>query len=362
VVESGDAAIAELRQATRNGQPYPVVLMDWRMPGLDGVAATRAIRGDNEIAGTPVIIMVTAYAREQVTGTHVDPGMLDNILLKPVTTRLLAQTLCGTGGAVLPEPSKPNLAPEQRLPGIRLLLVEDNPVNQQLARELLEMEGATVSIAENGCIALGQLAARPAGHFHAVLLDLQMPEMDGYETARRIRDMPEYSGLPLIAMTAHAMSEERQRCLTIGMNDHLAKPIDTELLVSTLVHWIGSGSARTAQASSRSVFEGSVHAMLPTDLPGIDMQAALKRCGDNAHLLRDLLAMFHANYGDTAARMRRLCAEGRWNEASELAHTIKGAAANLAMNELASSAGGLEQALMSGMRVEAAARTEAELP
>jgi two-component system, sensor histidine kinase and response regulator len=362
VVESGDAAIAELRRATRNGQPYPVVLMDWRMPGLDGVAATRAIRGDKEIAGTPVIIMVTAYAREQVIGTNVDPGMLDNILLKPVTTRLLAQTLCGNEKPAPPQPPEPKLAPEQRLPGVRLLLVEDNPVNQQLARELLEMEGATVSIAENGRIALGKLAARPVGHFHAVLLDLQMPEMDGYETARRIRELPEHSGLPMIAMTAHAMREERERCLAIGMNDHLAKPIDTELLVSTLMQWIGSNSARTAQALPRSASEGSVHAMLTTDLPGIDMKAALKRCGDNARLLQDLLAMFHANYADTTTRMRRLCAEGRWKEASELAHTIKGAAANLAMDELASTAGGLEQALRSGMLAEAAARTEAELP
>jgi two-component system, sensor histidine kinase and response regulator len=349
-VENGEAAIVELRKATREGHSYPVVFMDWRMPGLDGLTATRVIRNDTEIAGTPVIIMVTAYAREQVSEAAGDAHLLDNILLKPATTRMLAQTLCGTGAELMTSRVQAGSVREQRLIGIRLLLVEDNPVNQQLARELLEMEGALISIADNGRVALEMLAAQSADHFHAVLLDLQMPEMDGYETARRVRAMPEHAGLPLIAMTAHAMSKERDRCLSLGMNDHLAKPIDTELLVSKLVRWISTDIAvpvRIIPTKATNTQMPAPQDALPDTLPGIDLRSALDRCGGNSRLLQDLLAMFHANYNGTLEQMHQLCAEGRWIEAGNLAHTIRGAAANLAMDELASAAGGLELALRS---------------
>jgi two-component system, sensor histidine kinase and response regulator len=367
-VDSGDAAVAELRRAKGNGQAYSVVLMDWRMPGLDGLETAQIIQGDSELKDTTVIIMVAAHSREQMLAAGADVSLSRNILLKPSTTGLLAQSLrcAGTnkGGVQLQlAADKPAVVREQRLPGIRLLLVEDNPVNQQLARELLEMEGATVVIAGNGRIALDKLADRPAGHFHAVLLDLHMPEMDGYETARRIRAMTEHAGMPLIAMTAHAMKEERERCLSLGMNDHLTKPIETELLLSKLVHWIGADEARPARGvSAKTTINALPEApamSIPGILPGIDMEAALHRCGGNERLLRSLLAMFQDNFSNTLAEMRRLCDDGRWTEACQLAHSVRGAAANLSMDELASTAGGLELALKASMLAMTA---EAEQP
>ncbi|MES2257155.1 MAG: response regulator [Pseudomonadota bacterium] len=382
-VDSGEAALTELRRASAAQSPYPLVLMDWKMPGLDGVAATRAIRADPAIAGTPVVIMVTAYGREQVGAAARDGGAPDGILLKPVTPELLAEALCRTGqadsgGAA----SAPAIRPE-RLPGVRLLLVEDNPVNQQLAQELLEQEGAQVAVAANGRLALDTLAALGVRHFDAVLLDLQMPEMDGHEAARRIRLMEGGQHLPLIAMTAHAMLEERERCLAAGMNDHLAKPVDTDLMVAKLAHWIGP--AAMAQASHRAASPDAVAAMsgservalpdgaaamptagqpsgasvaataagLPSTLPGVDLAAGLHRCGGNVQLYRSLLTQFHGHFSATAAQVQQLCDAGELEQASRLVHAIKGAAANLAMDQLVEAALALESVLQAASAVPA---------
>lgn len=345
-VDSGQAALAELRQASREGYQYPLVLMDWKMPGLDGIATTRAIRSDRSIAGTPVIIMVTAYAREQVVNATDGAQLLDNILLKPVTACLLAETLCRTSSAELPRTGVMHATSRLgRLPGTRVLLVEDNPVNQQLARELLEMEGVQIFIADNGRIALNRLQEMGMTYFDAILLDLQMPEMDGYETARRIRLLPDNASLPVIAMTAHAMSEERERCLALGMQDHLAKPIDPELLVSKLMRWIGADNLARAALRATPIEKVKPQATMIESIPGIDMQAALQRCGGNAALMQDLLRMFQSHYGDAGERMSELCAAGRVKDAFHLAHTIKGAAANMAMTDLVKAATALEHTL-----------------
>jgi signal transduction histidine kinase/CheY-like chemotaxis protein len=151
-----------------------------------------------------------------------------------------------------------------RLAGVRLLLVEDNPINQQLAQELLEQEGASVQLADNGRVALEVIARQGMAHFDAALVDLQMPEMDGYETAERIRALPDGGDLPLIAMTGHAMAEERARCLAVGMQDHLAKPIDPDLMVSKLVKWIGVENM--AQAGARVPASAPAASAGPADL------------------------------------------------------------------------------------------------
>lgn len=351
-VDSGAAALVALRRASSANTQYPVVLMDWKMPGLDGVATTRAIRADPTIAGTPVIVMVTAYGREQVTQAGGDARLLDDILLKPVTPDLLAETLARTTLTVHATPQRGAPLPHGgRLPGVSLLLVEDNPINQQLARELLEQEGAQVRVAANGKIALALLDELGLDYFDAALVDLQMPEMDGYETSERIRARPDGAHLPLIAMTAHAMLEERERCLRVGMNDHLGKPIDTELMVSKLAQWIGA--PRMALAAARPLPASSTPPAptvqpaddLPAEIDGVALAAGLRRCGGNAALYRDLLLQFHGTFADAAARMEALYAAGDFEQARQLAHMIKGAAANLAMDELAEAAGALEAGL-----------------
>jgi len=248
---SGEAALDELRRASTVGHPYPLVLMDWKMPEMDGLAVTRAIREDPSIAGTPVVIMVTAYGREQDFSAVEEAGLLDGVLLKPVTHGLLAETLCRLLGD---DPAGERLATaprRDRLPGIRLLLVEDNPVNQQLVTEVLEQEGAEVQVAGNGRLALEIIEDLGLDSFDAALLDLQMPEMDGFETARHIRLMPGVARLPLIAITAHAMAEDRERCLAAGMQDHVAKPIDRDLLTEKIAHWVGAEAMARAAARPR---------------------------------------------------------------------------------------------------------------
>lgn len=350
-VDSGAAALAVLRAASAAGRPYPLVLMDWKMPGLDGIAATRAIRSDPSIADTPVVIMVTAYGREQSITAPENANLFESVLLKPVTPELLVATLCralSTGVDGAGAERAPALTRRKRLQGVRLLLVEDNPINQQLAQELLEQEGAQVQVAGNGRLALQVLDSCGIDWFDAALVDLQMPEMDGYETTRRIRLMPGGARLPLIAMTAHAMLEERERCLQAGMKDHIAKPIDPELLMLKLAQWIGA--ERLASAASRQSAMPAPAALaapvgLPAALPGIDVASGIARCMGDVRLLRDLLIQFRMHYSDAATQMMQLCAAERFSDAYMLAHSMKGAAANLGAPDLSEAAGRLEDAL-----------------
>ena len=236
-----------------------------------------------------------------------------------------------------------------RLGGVRLLLVEDNPINQELAAELLEQEGARVELADGGAAALAILDELGLDAFDAALIDLQMPDMDGFETVRRIRLLPEAGRLPLLAMTAHAMVEDRERCLAAGMQDHIAKPIDPDLLAEKLAQAIGPEAlARAAAAQQRAGAGPSRSAagpLLPDRLPGIDLATALAQCGGDAGRVRDSLAEFGRNYGSAARDIRCLCDAGRSAEAQGLAHRLRGVAAHLGMHDLAAAAAALARAL-----------------
>ncbi len=346
VVDSGEEALSWMRRASETRDPYPLVLMDWKMPGMDGVTAARAIRSDQSIAETPVIIMVTAFGREQALGAADGTNLLDGVLLKPVTPSLLVETLhriCSDQPAE-EKASAANTA--MQLPGVRILLVEDNPINQQLTRELLEQEGAEVQVVDNGRLALEALKTRGVDYFDVALVDLQMPEMDGFEAARRIRLMPG-GRVPLIAMTAHAMREDRERCLAAGMQDHIAKPVDPELLMNRLTHWIGATALQRAAQRYGTVVPSAApsKAALRAALPGIDMADGLKRCGGDNNLYLELLGSFQELYGAAGDEIGRLCASGDSFAAYRLVHTIKGAAANLGMRALAAAAAELEAAL-----------------
>ncbi len=343
-VSSGDAALARMRAASSAGRPYPVVLMDWKMPGLDGVATTRAIRSDAAIAGTPVVIMVTAFGREHALAAAGGRTLLDDVLLKPVTRSILVETLNRLRADSAPGERKP-VEHRAGLPGVRILLVEDSPINQQLARELLAQEGAEVAVADNGRIALDIIERLGPAHFDFALIDLQMPEMDGFETAKRIREMPGAADLPLIAMTAHAMREDRERCLAAGMQDHIAKPIDPDLLAGRLTRWMRPGRFRPRAGEPDATPPVAEAAALPQAIPGVDLGDGLRRCGGDERFYTDLLGQFRALYGNAAQDIRRMRDAGATEEAYRLVHTIKGAAANLGMRELAESAAALEAAL-----------------
>ena len=239
VVGSGREAVAAVKRQDAT-EPYDVVFMDWQMPDLDGLDATRQIKEDASLAHQPAVIMVTAYGRDDV---RAEAERLDiaQFLLKPVTRSTLVDTLVtlfaqpGEQG-----PSRARLGGQdtaELLAGVRILLVEDNEINQQIAVELLESAGARVEVADNGRIAVERLLTGPRpAPFDVVLMDLQMPELDGVGATARIRAEADFDALPIIAMTAHATVEERERCLAAGMQDHISKPIDPAVLYATVRH------------------------------------------------------------------------------------------------------------------------------
>ena len=239
-VSSGEEAIAAVKQHD-SGQPYDVIFMDWRMPGLDGIEAARLIKQDPELKTHPAVVLVTAFGREEVR-EEAERVQMDGFLLKPVTTSMLVDTLVGLFAGTGQD--RTALAPAvdrhaDRLRGVRILLAEDNEINQQIAVELLEGVGATVEVANDGVEAVRKMLEQPAPpNVDVVLMDLQMPEMDGYQATRKIRSDPRFASFPIIAMTAHATIEERQKCLEAGMNGHVSKPIDPSALFETLERFV----------------------------------------------------------------------------------------------------------------------------
>jgi CheY-like chemotaxis protein/HPt (histidine-containing phosphotransfer) domain-containing protein len=212
--------------------------------------------------------------------------------------------------------------------------VEDNEINQQVARELLESAGVVVSIAANGREAVAAVAEAAAGRarIDAVLMDIQLPEMDGYAATREIRADPRNASLPIIAMTAHALDSERERCLQAGMNGHVAKPVDPAALFSVLAQWL----ERRPPPGSAAPVPG---------IPGIDLAGALRRLRGNHQLLLRLLGELVRQWRDGAQRIRDQLARAEREEARRTAHTLKGAAANLGVDDLAAAAGAVEKTL-----------------
>src|SRR5262245_39275258 len=217
-VASGKEAIAAIRQHDAD-EPYDVVFMDWRMPGMDGLQASRQIKSDTTLRHPPAIVLVTAFGREEIRD-EAERLQLDGFLVKPVTRSMLVDTLVsvfaqtGEGAA-----AAATAMDGARLQGARILLTEDNEINQQIAMELLQGAGAEVTIANNGRQAVELLADGPQPPpVDVVLMDLQMPEMDGFQATAKIRADERFRALPIIAMTAHATVEERQRCLDAGMD------------------------------------------------------------------------------------------------------------------------------------------------
>jgi two-component system sensor histidine kinase/response regulator len=316
--------------------------MDLRMPDQNGIEATRRIKQDRSLASPPAVILLTAYGEASTAGDAIEAGA-DGFLHKPATASTLLDAIIGTFG--LDAAPQPVASPAgQDLAGLRILVAEDNDINQQIARGLLERIGATVSVADNGRTAIETLIAAGPDAFDVVLMDLQMPEMDGLEATRRIRADPRLAHLPIIAMTAHAMAEERQRCIDAGMNDHVAKPIVVERLVQAILQQVHRvGSTPTAPGTDAvATTQG-----LP-DLPGLNVKAALRRVGDDPATYLSLLQRFTVSQGDCAERIRQALEAGLPADAERIAHSVRGAAANLGAGAVQEAASALEMALRKG--------------
>ncbi|HEY9595507.1 MAG TPA: response regulator, partial [Spirochaetia bacterium] len=223
---SGEDALEIVRSADGD-DPFRVVLMDWKMPGLDGMETTRIMTGHGHLKHCPAVVMMSAFVETGTERAQARDAGAAEFLSKPVTASTLADAII----RILAPEMAPRLADwrqkrrrEEQLRGARVLLVEDNEINQQIAIEMLGSAGARVTVATNGREAVETLAAEH-GAFDVVLMDIQMPVMDGYEATRSIRARPWGRSLPIIAMTAHALDEERRKALDSGMNSHISKPI-----------------------------------------------------------------------------------------------------------------------------------------
>ncbi len=232
----------------------------------------------------------------------------------------------------------------ENLVGARVLVVEDNEINQQVAQELLEGFGLSVEIADNGKKAT-ELLAKGSSQFNAVLMDLQMPEMDGYEATRIIRQNLKITELPIIAMTAHALQTEINKCMELGMNDYIAKPVEPDKLKATLVRWIKPRVASSAGKAETRMSGTEARVRLPDSLPGIDMTTGLKRLMGNRKLFDKLLYDFVQNYAGIAGRIREAISREDLESAQRLVHTFKGVAGNLSATNVFNTAQNLESIL-----------------
>jgi signal transduction histidine kinase/DNA-binding response OmpR family regulator len=245
---SGTSALAAIRDAAAAGAPFELVLMDWKMPGQNGIEVATAIRAG--AAKPPIVIMVSAFGRADVFEAAKRAG-IESFLVKPVEPALLLETIQSlfTVPAGSRETAAPADAPAGQLAGSHVLVAEDNAINQQIVEHLLQRLGVTVEFAANGREAVDAVMANYL-RFDAVIMDVQMPVMDGLEATRLIRRNIDATELPIIAMTAHAMESERQLCLDAGMNDHLTKPVDPKSLTRTLGRWITAPRSRAESGES----------------------------------------------------------------------------------------------------------------
>jgi signal transduction histidine kinase/CheY-like chemotaxis protein len=355
-VSSGEDAVREIASADSH-DPYRLVLMDWRMPGMDGLEASRIIKRDDRLRHIPKIVLVTAFGRED-TRTQAEEIGIDSYLLKPINSSLLYDTLVDLFGVAGVDDHGSPVKKEQTAmydaTGIRVLLVEDNEMNQQIATELLESAGAIVTVANNGREAVKVLTeGGPAPPLDVVFMDLQMPEMDGITAAQLLRRDPRLQQLPIIAMTAHALAEERQRCLDAGMNDHVSKPIDPDVLFSTMMRWAKPRPRLGIESDANPLHTGTTQAKTTdeTSLPeiaGINLADGLRRLAGNRRLYRDLLGQFVAKESGAAAQISAALESGDPKLAERIAHTVKGTAGNLGITEVQSEAQKLEKAIREG--------------
>jgi PAS domain S-box-containing protein len=330
----GIEALALLRGERR----YDLAFLDSAMPDLDGVTVLEYARADQAIVLPRCALVAADPECERLA--QLAPGLgIGAVLAKPVTPRALHEALGQLLGAPAPQPVR-SAGLAGRLQGMRVLLVEDNLINQEVANYILVHAGATLAIAGNGQVALSMLAE--GGQFDAVLMDLQMPVMNGFEATQAIRTLG-LAALPIVAMSANALDEDRQRALAAGMNAHLAKPIDVDELVDTLARVTGRDLAPALPAP----VAGLPALPAPASIPGIDLATTLPRFGGSFASFCAVLRRLESSQGDTPGEVRALLRQGDRHGAQQLVHRLRGVAANLGAGEVAALALELEQALRS---------------
>ena len=342
---SGNVAIDAVDRAEAQGKPYDIVFLDWQMPGMDGIETARQLRA-RPLKRLPHMIMVTAYSREEVIKGVEETG-LEDVLIKPVIASVLFDSvvyvLGGTPSERRERGDAPSLVAENltAIKGARILLVEDNDLNQEVATELLRDAGFIVDIAENGEVAVRKVKEAA---YDIVLMDMQMPVMDGITATREIRKLPQFGELPIVAMTANAMEGDRELCLEAGMNDHVAKPVEPDDLWKALLKWVKVKARHAVGETVPTATRPATDSEIPADITGLDTESGLRRVLGKKPLYMLMLRKFVAGQKNTVAAIRAAFESGDLDTAERLAHTIKGVAGNIGAAQVQELAAEVERA------------------
>ncbi|HEY8097971.1 MAG TPA: response regulator [Methylobacter sp.] len=339
---SGEEALAMVRQAFDAGQPYDVLLLDWVMPNMDGSGLLQALQNSG-MPHLPLSVAVSAFDSETMSEAAIGLGV-QHFLSKPIlpqAVRKLLNTL--VGNAIDERGGSYESSINADLNGMRVLLVEDNQINQLLAVELMESRGIEVTVANNGQEALDQLEAVAPDYYHVVLMDLQMPVMDGYEATRRLRADPRYSSLPLVVMTSHAIVDEGELYEALGMNGRLGKLIEPDEFYAILACYYSGADAAPVDAIQSAAPADDNTQQLPS-IAGLDALSGLRYAGNMEKLYRQMLEVFAGDFADSSDTLAGYLANAQWEEAERLAHTLKGLAGTIGANDVQLSAAKLETA------------------
>ncbi len=357
---SGAAAVAELAQAAAAGQPCDLVFLDWDMPGLSGLDTAREIQQLRRPAPPPRLLLMAAADGWEAALRSAAPAGITEVLRKPlcpshlfnaVVKALATQPVGVQAGPPLPDPAA--------LAGARALLVEDNEFNQEVAIKLLQGAGILVDLAADGAIALAKVRQNA---YDIVLMDMQMPVMDGLTATRAIRALPGCAGLPIVAMTANTLQADRASCLAAGMSDHLAKPVNPRELWAKLARWIrprpGRGAGPPAEAPAAPAARAG---RLPGDIEGLDVQLGLSRVMQDADFYWSLLQKFAEKQKPVPAQIRDALAAGDPATAGRLAHSLKSLAGTLGAKPVQAAAAALEAACRGQLPADLIAPHQQEL-
>ena len=360
-VSSGAAAVKIVASASAQNQPFDIIYLDWRMPGIDGMEAARQILALG-LTPPPILVLVSAYGREEMVKEAEAMGIV-NMMVKPLSPSMLFDTTMEAMGRTdaenrISRPAVPDSL-DQLIPvrGARILLAEDNEINQQIACELLQDAGFVVEVAENGLIAL-EMMKRSA--YDLVLMDMQMPVMDGLSATAALRCMPKFNALPIVAMTANARIEDRLACIASGMNDFLSKPIDPDVMWPVLLKWI-KPRANTPEVSAGATaapavpvgplapvaarLAATVSSELPDAVAGLDVRLGLSRMMGKKPLYITMLKKYVAGQKTCVQTIREALHSGDWATAQRTAHTLKGVSGTIGATDIPGYADTLEHAL-----------------
>lgn len=335
-ITNGVDAVEAVKRMESLGSPYQIVIMDWRMPGLDGAQSARAIR-DLNLDTPPRLICLTGADPHELE-QKIDKDVFEAILAKPVTTEHLFNSVISilnqpeASGSHADQPSDRLDEVKTKFEGARVLLVEDNEINQLVASELLKLGGLTADIADNGVLALELLKKNT---YDLVLMDIHMPVMDGLTATREIRKNPDWRELPILAMSAAVDERDRERCAEAGMNDFVLKPIEPNLLASALLRWLQAMSAN--RAVNPVPVKGAVKPefdLAKLQIDGLDPREGLYRCGGKPAFYISMLRQFVVRWENCGQQLSKLMAQHQWDEAHRLVHTLKSVAGSLGVQRV----------------------------